>query len=80
MVSFTPRPLYPQGKSPWYLLLCQLYKAETMYDNVFVTVTQTSNAVAGGKNVCLPVDGSRVPFMGYDAVSTAQTINASEVL
>jgi hypothetical protein len=20
MVSFTPRPLYPQGKSPWYLL------------------------------------------------------------
>jgi hypothetical protein len=20
VVSFTPRPLYPQGKSPWYLL------------------------------------------------------------
>jgi hypothetical protein len=21
MVSFTPRPLYPQGKSPWYPLI-----------------------------------------------------------
>jgi hypothetical protein len=32
MVSFTPRPLYPQGKSPWYLLDRRLMPHKTIKD------------------------------------------------
>jgi hypothetical protein len=32
MVSFTPRPLYPQGKSPWYPLGRTLGRPQSLSD------------------------------------------------
>jgi hypothetical protein len=37
MVSFTPRPLYPQGKSPWYPLDRRLGGPRAVLDAVVKT-------------------------------------------
>jgi len=45
VVSFTPRPLYPQGKSPWYPLDRRL------------SGSQNRSGYCGEEKISLPVPG-----------------------